>query len=101
MNKLDLELGKLIREKRQAADMTQLELATKLGYENMQFVSLFERGLSKVPMKVVGKLVNIIGLPEKKVTKMIVDFQVNEMMTEISAGKKLVDESAKSGVQAQ
>ena len=50
MSKINRELGALAREYRIKANMTQLELANKLGYESMQFVSLFERGISKIPL---------------------------------------------------
>ena len=90
MGKVDVELGALVREYRQKAGMTQLELSTKLGYESMQFVSLFERGLSKIPLKVIGKLVVILGIPEKKVTKALVDSLVTDMNEQIREGKKSV-----------
>ncbi len=83
-------LGALIREYRLKAGMTQLELSTALGYESMQFVSLFERGLSKVPLKVVGKLVVVLGLPEKKVTKGLIEDGITVITGSISDGKKSV-----------
>jgi transcriptional regulator with XRE-family HTH domain len=90
MGKLDVELGALVREHRQKAGMTQLELSNKLGYESMQFVSLFERGLSKIPLKVIGKLVVILGIPEKKVTKALIDSLTIEINEQIKEGKKSV-----------
>lgn len=90
MNKLNLELGALVREYRLKADMTQFELAQKLGYESVQFVSLFERGLSKVPNNVIGKLVIILGIPEKKITKSLIDAFTVELTNEIIAGKRSV-----------
>ena len=90
MSKINLELGALVREYRQRANMTQLELANRLGYESMQFVSLFERGLSKIPLKVIGKLVIILGIPEKKITKNIIDTFANEVISQIDEGKRSV-----------
>lgn len=80
-------LGQTIREYRQKANMTQLELANKLGYESMQFVSLFERGKSKVPFKVIGKCVVILGIPEKKIVKELTDAFVVHLHNEIIDGK--------------
>ena len=90
MSKINVELGALVREYRVKAEMTQLELANKLGYESMQFVSLFERGLSKIPLKVIGKLVIILGIPEKKITKNLIDAFATEVISQIDQGKKSV-----------
>lgn len=90
MNKINVELGALVREYRLKADMTQFDLAQKLGYDSVQFVSLFERGLSKIPPKVIGKLVIILGIPQKKITKSLVDVFANELNEQINEGKKSV-----------
>jgi transcriptional regulator with XRE-family HTH domain len=90
MTELDVKLGELVREYRLRADLTQLELAKKLGYGSVQFVSLFERGLSKIPAKVIGKLVVILGIPEKKIVKHIVSVFEDELNGQISEGKKSV-----------
>ena len=90
MNKINIELGALVKSYRIKAHMTQLQLAQKLGYGSVQFVSLFERGLSKIPAKVIGKLVIILGIPEKKVTSAIVDVFATELVEEINEGKKSV-----------
>jgi len=90
MTKINVELGALVRDYRTKAKMTQLELANKLGYESMQFVSLFERGLSKIPLKVIGKLVIILGIPEKKITKSIIDSFATEVIGQIEEGKRSV-----------
>lgn len=82
-----MNLGQLIREYRLKAGMTQLELSQKLGYDSMQFVSLFERGLSKVPLKVVGKLIVILNLPEAKIKKHLIEQAENEIKSQIKEGK--------------
>ncbi len=79
-------LGQEIREARLRNEMTQLELANKLGYQSMQFVSLFERGLSKVPMKVLGRLIVILGLPKKKIIKKLVEEHEAEITKQIESG---------------
>ena len=90
MSQINLDLGGLVREYRVKAGMTQLELAEKLGYDSMQFVSLFERGLSKVPHKVIGKLIVILGIPQKKVTKSLIDAFSASLIDQIDQGKKSV-----------
>ena len=90
MSNINKELGVLVREYRLKANMTQLELANKLGYESMQFVSLFERGLSKIPSKVIGKLIIILGVPEKKIVKNLVDIFTADLIKQIEDGKQSV-----------
>lgn len=89
-NNINSILGALVREYRLKANMTQLELANKLGYESAQFVSLFERGLSKIPTKVIGKLIIILGIPEKKITKNLIDVFATELSGQINEGKRSV-----------
>lgn len=87
MAAIDNELGALVREYRLKAGMTQLQLSQRLGYESMQFVSLFERGLSKIPLKVMGKMIVILKLPEKKIVKKLTDAVKTEVVNEIKVGK--------------
>lgn len=80
-------LGTLVRAYRLKANLTQLQLSKILGYETAQFVSLFERGESKIPMETAGQLVSILGIPEAKVKKMLLaDFE-REIAEKIKAGK--------------
>ena len=89
MNETYHELGTLIRNYRQDKEMTQLDLAKKLGYDSTQFISLFERGVSKVPHNILGKLIVILGIPEKMVLQILIKDYEASLKSEISAGKKL------------
>ena len=55
-------LGKYLQKKRINADMTQIEVARKLGYSSAQFISNFERGLCSPPLKQMKKLTNLYDL---------------------------------------
>jgi transcriptional regulator with XRE-family HTH domain len=90
MSEINRELGALVREYRAKKTMTQLELANRLGYESVQFVSLFERGLAKIPVTVLGKLIIILGIPEKRVTNSLVDVFVSSLQEQIQDGKRSV-----------
>ena len=80
------EIGAMIRANRIKKNMTQLELSKALGYDSMQFVSLMERGLSKAPANVIGKLIIVLDIPEKKITGMLKkNFEV-KLNAEIAAG---------------
>lgn len=86
-----IEIGQMIRTYREKKGMTQLDLSKVLGYETSQFVSLFERGLSKAPLEVLGQLVVILGLPERNFKNLIFkDFQ-NEVNERLRSGKKSVN----------
>lgn len=88
-----IEIGNTIRAYREKKGMTQLELARLLGYDTSQFVSLFERGLSKAPLEVLGRLVVILGLPEKNFKSLILkDFQ-DEVNERLRNGKKSVNKA--------
>ncbi len=89
MNETYQELGSLIRNYRQDKDMTQLDLAKKLGYDSTQFISLFERGVSKVPHNILGQLIVILGIPEKVILQILIkDYEVS-LKSEILLGKKI------------
>ncbi len=88
MRETHQDLGKLIREYRVKANLTQLDLANNLGYESTQFVSLFERGLSKIPLNVLGQLIVILGIPEKKVMETLLKAFETNLRSEIHQGKK-------------
>lgn len=88
-----IEIGQMIRDYREKKGLTQLELSKELGYETSQFVSLFERGLSKVPIEVLGRLVLILGLPEKHFKEIIFkDFQ-DEVNERLKIGKKSINKA--------
>jgi transcriptional regulator with XRE-family HTH domain len=88
VNNSYIELGEIIREYREKKGMTQLDLARKLDYSTPQFVSLFERGLSKVPMETLGFLIKVLGIPEKKIVYALVSSYKEELEDQIKRGKR-------------
>lgn len=93
IQKTHQDLGALVREYRLKLDMTQLDLAQKLGYDSTQFVSLFERGVSKIPYQTIGQLIVILGIPEKRIMKSLIQSYEYEISEKIQAGKTLVTKS--------
>lgn len=87
-----IKIGAMIQEYRKSADLSQAELAEKLGYSTPQFISLFERGLAKVPIMTLGRLVKILDLPEKDIFKMLVNAFADELRKELESGKRLGEE---------
>lgn len=88
-----MKLGEYIKDKRLKANMGQLELSETLGYQSVQFVSLFERGLSKVPMNVLGKCFVIFDVPQKErknVFKKHAEKIVLELLAEVNEGENAI-----------
>lgn len=89
MSKLNQELAKVVKEFRIKKGMTQLELSEKLGYETPQFISIMERGLAKIPLNVIGQLVVILEVPEKKITRLLIEAYKEEVLAQLHQGKTL------------
>lgn len=83
------QFGSLIKEYRTAKGWTQLELAQALGYENAQFISLMENNNSKCPLKVLGQLVVLLGIPEGKIIETLKAHYAESVQTQIDEGKKI------------
>lgn len=84
MNQINKQIGQIIRQKREARNMTQLELSRLLGYQSTQFVSLFERGMSKVPLNVLGKLSVVLEIPESRLKRIL----LNEYKRKVDEGMR-------------
>ncbi len=69
--KLHAKLGRLIKAERQKLNLTQLEVSHELGYDSAQFLSLMERGISKVPRPVMKKLISILDLNRSEMIQLI------------------------------
>ena len=87
MKEINESLGQLIKDYRGKKGFTQLELSQQLGYDTPQFVSILERGMAKVPLNVIGQLIVILGIPEKKIMKLLTSAFQTELKTQISLGK--------------
>lgn len=85
---INKEIGQLIRDRREELNMTQLDLANHLGYGSTQFVSLFERGLSKVPLKVLGKVAVVLKMNQKQLKKILIDNESAYIVSEFEQGAK-------------
>jgi transcriptional regulator with XRE-family HTH domain len=88
MKKSKLSLGELIKEYRIKAGFTQMELAEKLNYSIPQFISLMENGHSKIPLNVLGEIISILHIPEKKALDLLMESYEKEARVQISSGRK-------------
>lgn len=83
MTSSNQSIGFLIKTYRIKANLTQLQLAQALGYNNPQFVYLIECGKSKVPMYLLKKLIVALDIPERKVVDVLVGEYRKKIETEV------------------
>ncbi len=77
MDKLSYKkLGLYLRQKRQNQNVTQVQLAEKLGYTS-QFIANWERGASSPPPEAIRRLVDILKIPQAEML-----FQMNALQND-------------------
>lgn len=67
---MNSELGQLIQQKREEAGLSQYDVAQRLGFSTAQFVSNFERGISRPPARCLKALARMIRIDSKQLTVM-------------------------------
>jgi transcriptional regulator with XRE-family HTH domain len=67
------EFGEYLKEKRVAADLTQKEVAEKIGYSSAQYISNFERGIALPPLSKLKIMVKLYRMPKAEVIQMVVE----------------------------
>jgi transcriptional regulator with XRE-family HTH domain len=65
------ELGKYLKEQRVKKGLSQKAVADAFKF-NAQFVCLWENGKSKVPVKILPKLCNVLGVSRETVIRYLV-----------------------------
>ncbi len=58
-----VKLSKFIKSNREAAGLTQWQVAKELGYSSPQFISNWERDAASIPVKKARKLGRILRVP--------------------------------------
>lgn len=85
-------IAKLIREKRMGhpKGYSQSELSQLLGYKNGQFISNVERALCNVPLKMLGRVSEILDIPHGELKKAILEDQEKTLENFLQAGEGTV-----------
>lgn len=65
-------IADLIKDKRHVAKLKQRDLSRELGYKSAQFVSNWERGISKPPLKDAKKVCEILGISVNKYKQILI-----------------------------
>jgi transcriptional regulator with XRE-family HTH domain len=66
-------MGSFLKEIRQKRNITQAELAKKLGYTTSQFVSNWERGLCSPPLDSIVEIANFLAIPKSTIMNLILE----------------------------
>ena len=76
-------LGKYISLHRKINQITQSEVAEKLGFKGCQFISNIERGLSNIPADKIKKFAELIDVPYKRLVQFALEFEKNRYLDRI------------------
>lgn len=79
-----MDLAKFLKEKRIQAGFSQGAVAKKLGYTSPQFVSNWERGLSKPPVATLRKIAQIYGISINEMFDTVLKEAIGEMTEELT-----------------
>lgn len=57
-------VSKVLRTSRRKQNLTQQQLAKRLGFKSAQMVSNWERGIACLPIKKINKISKVLDLPK-------------------------------------
>lgn len=83
MQKKDVNLGKYLKDKREAAGLSQKEVADRLGYTTPQFVSNWERGVSQPPLKTLKKIGEMYKVSSDELFNITLNYTIQEVTTDL------------------
>ena len=95
-------IAKLIKAKRlgHPRGYSQSELSHLLGYKNGQFISNVERGLCNVPLKMLRRVSEVLGVPKEDLKKAILDDHEKTLDNYLNLGEVSTDQ-VRGGVQVE
>ena len=87
-------IAKLIKAKRlgHPRGYSQSELSHLLGYKNGQFISNVERGLCNVPLKMLRRVSEVLGVPKEDLKKAILDDHEKTLDNYLNLGQVSTDQ---------
>jgi transcriptional regulator with XRE-family HTH domain len=68
-------VGNFLKQSRETAELSQFEVAKKLGYKSSQFISNWERGLSSPPAEILPRLVKLYSINPNDLLAVIQSYQ--------------------------
>lgn len=93
-------IAKLIREKRisHPKGYSQSELSQLLGYKNGQFISNVERALCNVPLKMLGRVAEILSISHDELKSAILEDQRQTLDNFLQSGDGVVNSGTRQEV---
>lgn len=79
-----MDLSKYLKEKRLQAGLSQGAVAKKLGYSSPQFVSNWERGLSRPPINTLKKIAQAYNIPTNEMFEVVLQSTIGQLTTELT-----------------
>lgn len=73
------KLSDYLKEKRQASNLTQAEVAHKMGYSSPQFVSNWERGVSNPPIETLKELARLYSASIDEIYEILLKSSIEEV----------------------
>ncbi len=80
-------LGSYLQNKRLKAELSQGDVADKLGYSSPQFISNFERGLCAPPLPKLRTLIDLYDLNAEEVIKIMLGEHEKHLRKHLKAAK--------------
>lgn len=71
-------IGDYLRTKRLERGLSQVEVAKSLGYTSAQFVSNWERGISRPPITTILQLSKIYGIDLAELKQIYIDSELDD-----------------------
>jgi transcriptional regulator with XRE-family HTH domain len=97
-------IGRFLKEERVRTGLTQWEVAQTLGYSSSQFISNWERGISRPPMTALPHIARLFRLAPKDLIKVmhryqteLTGLQMEEVVSVFSAGRKAKRRGKRAG----
>lgn len=76
-------LAEFLKQKRVAANISQRDVADKLGYSTPQFISNWERGVSHPPITVLKKLADLYKVSAEEVFEVTLNATIHEVTADM------------------
>ncbi len=70
------DLGLFLKDKREAADLSQWDVAKKCKLTSPQFISNIERGTCAVPSAMLRKLIKLYSIDKSEILTFLVDLKM-------------------------
>jgi transcriptional regulator with XRE-family HTH domain len=92
--KRDFKLGRLMRAWREKNGLSQREVAAKLGYQNINFISMLEHGWSNIPFPRIQSVVKAYGFPAEMGVVMAMTIAPETWDTFLALNEKVIKSKA-------